>query len=226
MTLRITASGSDEIATGGLFAQIVDLKQVKLNDHIAATRKFYAERHGETPASGIYSRHDWARVSYVFDMLARGRRVLDVGVGSGQLINALATSRMHSGVVGVDITTHSKFIRQTDAFEMKRMNVADLKFEDDSFDTVICMEVLEHINRSTFLAGLRELRRVCRTQLIMTVPFEEPEPLPRYHKQRFDRAEILGLWPSATRRLLQRPGVSWALMEEQPALARTARRPT
>jgi ubiquinone/menaquinone biosynthesis C-methylase UbiE len=153
----------------------------------------------------------------VSGLLKRGERALDVGVGSGQFINALAMSGAYSHVVGLDITTHSKFIRQTDAFEMKRMNVADLQFDDGSFDAVICMEVLEHVNRPTFLAGLKEIRRVCRGQLIMTVPFEEPEPLPRYHKQRFDRAAICDLWPTAVRQLLRRPGVSWALMEEHLA---------
>ena len=211
------AQQSREIATEGVFARIVDLAQVKLSDHIVATRRFYAKRHGESPGSGIYSRHDWARIGYVSGMLGGGERVLDVGVGGGQLINALAMSGAYSQVMGVDITTHSKFIRQTDAFEMRRMNVADLQFEDGSFDAVICMEVLEHVNRPTFLAGLKEIRRVCCGQLIMTVPFEEPEPLPRYHKQRFDRAAISDLWPTAVRQLLRRPGVSWALMEEHPA---------
>lgn len=213
----IDAKQSSLISMEHVFAQVVDLKEVKLNEYIVSTRRFYAEQHGEVPGSGTYSRHDWARVSHVFDLLARGERVLDVGVGSGQMINLLAMSDLYREVIGLDIRTHSRFIRQTDAFQMKQMNVADLQFEDHSFDAVICMEVLEHVNRATFVAGLKEIRRVCRGQLIMTVPFEEPEPLPRYHKQRFDRVKILELWPSATRRLLQRPGVSWALMEEHPA---------
>ena len=95
------------------------------------------------------------------------------------------------------------------------MNVARLQFDDASFDVVICMEVLEHVDRRTFAAGLSELRRVCGDQLLMTVPFEEPEPIPAYHKRRFDRADIRELWPSATRTRLDRPHVAWALMEER-----------
>ncbi len=213
----MTVEQSSAIATECVFAKVVDLREVRLSEYVVATRQFYAERHGEVPGSSIYTDHDWARVSHVFDLLRRGERALDVGVGSGQMINALAMSDLYRGVIGVDIRTHSRFIRQTDAFQMREMNIADLQFEDDCCDAVICMEVLEHVNRRTFLAGLKEIRRVCRGQLIMTVPFEEPEPLARYHKQRFDRGKILELWPSATRTLLQRPGVSWALMEEHPA---------
>ena len=196
------------------FAQKVTLTEVKLNEHIAGIKQQYTQRYGDKAGSGVYSRYDWARVSYVFDLLHKGGRVLDVGVGSGQFVNALAMSGSFPEIVGVDVTTHTKFIRLTDAYELQHMSVAELRFPTDSFDVVVCMEVLEHIDRRTFLAGLRELRRVCRDQLVMTVPFDEPLPLPSYHKQRFDQTSITELWPTASRQLLQRPGVSWLLMEE------------
>ena len=196
------------------FAEIVDLSSIRVEGETAKTRAQYESRYGDKPGKGVYSRHDWARISYVLHCLEKGGAVLDVGVGSGQLINTLAASGEFERVVGIDVTTHTKFIRLSDSYELQRMNVADLSFDDDSFDVVVCMEVLEHVDRETFLAGLDELRRVCRTQLIMTVPFEEPLPLPVYHKQRFDKADVETLWPLADKRLLQRPRVSWLLLEE------------
>jgi SAM-dependent methyltransferase len=200
----------------GIFDEAIDLARVQVSGPVAAIRRAYLDHHGEAAkGSGFYSRWDWARITVAFDRIAKGGRVLDVGVGSGQLVNLFASSNAFSSVVGVDVKTHSKFLRLTDAFEMQEMNVARLKFEDASFDAVVCMEVLEHVDPRTFEAGLSELRRVCRGHLLTTVPFEEPEPLPSYHKQRFDRGRIEALWPSATRTRLDRPNVAWALMEER-----------
>lgn len=202
----------------GVFDHAVDLAKVAVSEPVAAIRRAYVDHYGEAAkGSGFYSRWDWARISHVFDLLRKGGRVLDVGVGSGQLVNLLASSGAFSSVVGVDIKPHSKFFRLTDAYEMKYMNVARMELDDASFDVVVCMEVLEHVDPRTFTAGLAELRRVCRGQLLMTVPFEESEPLPAYHKQRFDRTRIQELWPSATRTKLDRPSVPWALMEERRA---------
>jgi hypothetical protein len=65
--------------------------------------------------------------------------------------------------------------------------------------------------------AIAELRRITRHRLLMTVPFEEPEPLPRHHVQRFDEARINALFPDAKVTLLTRgSGVPWALLEEWP----------
>jgi hypothetical protein len=89
-----------------------------------------------------------------------------------------------------------------------------LPFPDDHFDVVTCMEVLEHVPDEIFEDGLRELRRVCRGQLLTTVPFEEPEPIYSGHRRRFEDVDILRVFPRAERVLLDRPGMSWAVMEE------------
>ena len=94
-------------------------------------------------------------------------------------------------------------------------NIANLQFEDDSFDVVTCMEVLEHIPPEVFVAGLAELRRVCRGQLIMSVPFCEPEPLSKTHVRRFEAPDILEIFPNATYTLLDRPRMPWIIMEER-----------
>lgn len=209
MSSQATGLGLEDV-----FVQIIDLAKVDMDGDIAKTREAYKQKYGETRGPGTYSPWDWARVSFVKGLLPEKGDVLDVGVGSGQFINTLANTGKFARVVGADITTHSKFIRLNDRFEMKQLSVADLKFDAGTFDAVTCMEVLEHVDQATFASGLSELRRVCRGTLIMSVPFEEPEPLPSYHKLRFDRADLVRLWPDAKRILLRRPGVGWAMMVE------------
>ncbi|UCD06972.1 MAG: class I SAM-dependent methyltransferase [Candidatus Aenigmatarchaeota archaeon] len=49
-------------------------------------------------------------------------------------------------------------------------DVSDLKFKDNSFDTVLCQEVLEHI--ADPVRGMKELWRVAKKRVIITVPLE------------------------------------------------------
>ena len=66
-----------------------------------------------------------------------------------------------------------------------------------------------------FVAGLAELRRVCRGQLIMSLPFCEPEPLSKTHLRRFEAADILELFPNSSYTLLDRLRMPWMIMEER-----------
>jgi SAM-dependent methyltransferase len=94
-------------------------------------------------------------------------------------------------------------------------DIANLQFDDNSFDVVTCMEVLEHVPPEVFVAGLAELRRVCRGQLIMSLPFCESEPLSKTHLRRFEAADILETFPNASYTLLDRPRMPWMIMEER-----------
>jgi len=54
--------------------------------------------------------------------------------------------------------------------EVSRESVYALDFDDRSFDLVLCLEVLEHLERPG--VALEELRRVCRRDLVLSVPHE------------------------------------------------------
>lgn len=62
--------------------------------------------------------------------------VLDVGAGTGTLVKTLK-SNGYKNVVGIDLYPKVSFI--------KKGEITDLKFKDDSFNTVFCSEVLEHL---------------------------------------------------------------------------------
>jgi SAM-dependent methyltransferase len=184
---------------------------------VASVRTDYETKFGEPPGkpAGWYRPDDWHRVSYVADLLRPGGDALDVGVGAGQFLNVLARSGKFRSVVGVDKTTYKKYIQLEPNMSTMKGDIANLQFEDNSFDVVTCMEVLEHIPSEVFLAGLAELRRVCRGQLIITVPFCEPEPISRFHVRRFEAADILELFPDASYTLFERPRMPWIMMEER-----------
>ena len=61
-----------------------------------------------------------------------------------------------------------------------RGDVRHLPFEEKSFETVLCIEVLEHLEKAEGRAALFELERVARRQVILTTP------VGRFHLPSFD----------------------------------------
>lgn len=97
--------------------------------------------------------------------------VLEVGCGEGHLTNHLLQRRKLSTIAGLDIGMD--VVRQahenTDA-AVCQANAMHLPYEDNSFDLVVCCEVLEHVDDP--FGVLRELARVSRRFALLSVPRE------------------------------------------------------
>lgn len=83
--------------------------------------------------------------------------ILDVGCGLGLLKNYLDESKVNK-YIGLDV----------DGELLVHGSVYDLPFKDEVFDTVVMSEVLEHLEHP--LDALREVKRVCKSRIILTVP--------------------------------------------------------
>jgi len=99
-----------------------------------------------------------------------GTTVLDVGCGTGYLLTAITGHRQDqfTRITGVD------FVRPeglgSEGFEFIQAPIESLPFGDNSFDTVICTHVIEHI--LDMRRAISELRRVAAKRLIVVVPRE------------------------------------------------------
>jgi SAM-dependent methyltransferase len=139
---------------------------------------------------------------------APGRRVLDVGCGTGDY---LAVAR-HAGAVAVGCDLAFGYCERAAAHADGRVAVADgtaLPFADRSFDVVLCSEVVEHLPADRLSGLLEELRRVCAGTLVVTTPNDRaalrrlgrrlaPAHVRRLddevgHVNLLDRAELAGL---------------------------------
>ncbi len=80
---------------------------------------------------------------------------------------------VEASMVGIDYSPAALAWSQANDVAQSSLNVADvhhLPFPDNSFDLVLCLEVLEHLLDST--QGLRELLRVARDCVLVSVPHE------------------------------------------------------
>lgn len=84
-----------------------------------------------------------------------GSKILDVGCG-----DAIMRDLHHGSYIGVDVSGNPdlKIDLENETFP----------FNEDSFDTVICLEVLEHLDNPHLV--LSELIRVSRENLIISLP--------------------------------------------------------
>jgi SAM-dependent methyltransferase len=98
---------------------------------------------------------------------ARGR-VLDAGCGSGRTLIELARWGVVSGVDVNDAAVEAA--RRRGHFDVRVAPLEQLPFDDDTFDLVTCLDVLEHT--SDDITALGEIRRVTRVGgwLLLTVP--------------------------------------------------------
>ena len=99
-----------------------------------------------------------------------GPTVCDVGCGTGILLQHIRVNSREDlvSMVGVDIIEPEKQIG--DGINFVSGWVENLPFDDNSFDTVVCTHVLEHI--LDYRRAIAELRRVARRRLIIVVPRE------------------------------------------------------
>lgn len=98
---------------------------------------------------------DWIEERYV------GRHdlsVLDAGCGTGLLLQQIAGL---GSVQGVDLSEEAlEFCRMRGISQVRRADVTDLPFADESFDVVTALDVLEHLDEDGL--ALREWRRVLK----------------------------------------------------------------
>ncbi len=130
---------------------------------------------GEYAARGDYHRHLDPHWSYapiyerklrwldrVVEHISTGAKILDVGAGEGSIVERYRLKGYD--VVGVDSAYESETVRRAD--------LLGLPFEAETFDVVLCLDVLEHVELLYQSKALSEIARVMKpgARLFLTVP--------------------------------------------------------
>lgn len=111
-----------------------------------------------------------SRVDIALKLLERGDRFLDIGCGKGTLCRLVKGS--YTDIYGVDISQNALNIAKTYNIKTKKINLNEekLPFEDGYFDSIACLDIIEHIFDPIGLVN--EIERVLRSggTLVISAP--------------------------------------------------------
>lgn len=183
-----------------------------LDAHTEDARAWLDRRFRQVDAEGIYLAHqpiygfraghaeDWPTVRYIITTqimraLAHLRfdSLLDVGGAEGYKA-ALARELFSGEAWSVDLSEEA--CRRAEALYRipgRAVDIHALPFEDGRFDVVMCSETLEHVTRIE--EATRELLRVARQAVVITVPREPVEVVERNIREKLTHAHIHALRP-------------------------------
>lgn len=99
-------------------------------------------------------------------------RVLDVGCGEGFTLKKLEEKKIGKKNEGIDYSADAIKIGKKiyPGLSLSRGDVYSLDHNDNSFDLVICTEVLEHLENP--VKAVREIKRVASKYIVFSVPNE------------------------------------------------------
>ncbi len=176
-----------------------------INKSPVKRNKTYYEALGSP--KGVLSPRDFYRFKRVRKYLY-GSSVLDVGCGYGDFLKLINPNHQIGGTeVNKERVDYCNQVLGQNAIRLANLDER-LDFEDNSFDTVVCLEVLEHLEDPE--KALKELVRVARKRVIITIPFNEKiryvlcVHCARYtpysgHLHSFNKENIRGIIPDNTR---------------------------
>ncbi len=110
------------------------------------------------------------------------KTILDVGCGDGSLTNYLIDEQY-------SLMAFDRSQIALSHVKTKRIlgNICTISFKDNSFDMVICSQVLEHLPNDTLQKAVSELSRIASKYLIISVPYHEQL------RERFTKCSQCGL---------------------------------
>jgi ubiquinone/menaquinone biosynthesis C-methylase UbiE len=124
---------------------------------------------------GMYRR----RVEMCLAECKGGGNILEVGFGSG--LTFLNLSGMYEKIYGLDLTCNVEDVKQVFAARgvhpiLRNGDVLEMPYEDNQFDTVLLISILEHLKPRELEQAFREIQRVLKPggQMIYGVPVERP----------------------------------------------------
>jgi len=108
-----------------------------------------------------------------------GRRVLEVGFGSG--VTFLNLNEFYDEIYGIDLTADAEGVASMYAKRgirtfLTKGSIVETPYEPDYFDTVLLISILEHLSNIDLYKAVNEINRILKPggQLVYGVPVHRP----------------------------------------------------
>jgi hypothetical protein len=111
------------------------------------------------------------RINIIHLLLPSGSNsLLDVGCGNGEMVNSLSVGHVDIKFMGMDPYLQALKFVNVPAIQSK---LPQIPFGNKTFDILLCLQVLEHLEDKNYFLAIRELQRVARKYIIIGVPYKE-----------------------------------------------------
>jgi len=104
----------------------------------------------------------WHQIDEIFKL--KPESILEIGVGNKTVWNFLKKEGFNIKTLDIDQERKPDFVGSID----------EMPFNDNSFDLVLCAEVLEHLPFEKFEKCLEELKRVSKKNIVLSLPHFGP----------------------------------------------------
>ena len=125
----------------------------------------------------VYDKHNWDKIKYehledkialVMDWIPGDvKNIADIGCGNGVITNVLGERYDVTGIDRSEIAMKAVKTRKVVA------SADNIPLPDKSFDMVFSSEMLEHLDDPTLEGTVKEMKRLTRKYLFITVPNDE-----------------------------------------------------
>ncbi len=119
------------------------------------------------------------RVELCLEQCKGGESILEIGFGSG--LTFLNLNDKYKKIFGLDLTCDVNVVKEVFASrsispDLRNGNVLQMSYEDNQFDTVLLISILEHLKPDELAQAFAEIRRVLKPggQVVYGVPVERP----------------------------------------------------
>ena len=166
---------STPAASSGQHPPRVRLKLLSPSEYVGVNRDDPIRFYGVPGLGGLYRR----RVEMCLEELTGGKRVLEIGFGTGLTFFNLHDT--YAEIHGLDLTASTdeitRFFRERGVeTHLRQGDVRSLPYADGFFDSVLMISILEHLRPADLGVAFDEVRRVLRPggQVIYGAPVERP----------------------------------------------------
>jgi len=146
------------------------------------------------------------RFRETFDVLPAAGTVLEIGFNDMRMSRLLAE---RYDAYGIDLPRSvNKEMQSKYDLKLSYASIENLPFPDNSFDMVVCAQVLEHLPEPVLEKGVKELARVARRWVFVSLPYCQRVWNENYkcaqcgfighsmeHLHYFDKQHLLSLFP-------------------------------